>query len=331
MASTASPALNSRTVRILSAPVALGQDTHGVEEGPDALIGAGLAQQISQLGWNVAEVRAIDSKNLHSNSPEGMLPAHQSGLKIKFPTALGTACGELAELARQSAQADEFVLTLGGDHSIAIGSIGGALLARPKLGVIWVDAHGDFNTPETSPSGHIHGMPLAFLTGLMQKYSLPSFAWLKNFLSQNQLVLVGIRSIDEDERKLMKSWGAHVFTMTEIDRYGIGEVMARAKDILLKSGNRPLHLSYDIDAVDPHFAPSTGTKVRGGLNYREAHFIAEDLASTGHLVGMDLVEINPRLGYLDPSFKSQEQASSTNLTVEIGLELIASALGKRIY
>jgi arginase len=204
--------------------------------------------------------------------------------------------------------------------------VGGSLLSKPDLGVIWVDAHGDFNTPATSPSGNIHGMPLAFLSGLMRSYSLPSFDWLKNYLDPSQLVLVGIRSIDAEERTLMKSLGVNVFSMTEIDRFGIGEVMEQAKKILFKNGKRPLHLSYDIDSIDPHYAPSTGTRVRGGLNYREAHYIAEALAETGELIGMDLVEINPRLGYVDAAHRSEE-----NITVEIGLELVGSALGKRIY
>lgn len=189
-----------------------------------------------------------------------------------------------------------------------------------------MDAHGDFNTPATSPSGNIHGMPLSFLTGQMKRYKIPSFDWLTNNLTPNQLVLIGIRSIDPDERQLMKAWGVNVFSMYEIDRFGIGEVMKMAQDILLKDGDRPLHLSYDIDAVDPHFAPSTGTRVRGGLNYREAHFIAEFMSETQLLVGMDLVEINPRLGYVDPVHREEE-----NVTVQIGLELISSALGKRIY
>ncbi len=318
--------LHQKKLQIIQAPVALGQGLEGVDEGPRSLLEHGLIEQIHALGWSVVANTQIDTHNLVWNSPAGALPAHQSGLKIKFPKELGEACHDLATLTQASNQAEHFTLTLGGDHSIAIGSIGGALLARPNLGVIWVDAHGDFNTPESSPSGNIHGMPLAFLSGHMKKYSLPSFEWLKNFLSPDQLVLVGIRSIDTEERTLMKKWGAHVFTMTEVDRYGIGEVMERAKNVLFKNGSRPLHLSYDIDAVDPHFAPSTGTRVRGGLNYREAHYIAESTAETGHLVGMDLVEINPRLGYVDPAHRSEE-----NITIEIGLELISSALGKRIY
>lgn len=318
--------LSSQTVNIVSAPIALGQGLEGVDEAPGILMQNGLVELIESIGWKFGGVSEVDIHDLRWNSPEADIPAFQKGHQIKLPNELGDACRELAAFTKTSADENSFTLTLGGDHSIAIGSIGGALLSKPDLGVIWVDAHADFNTPETSPSGNIHGMPLAFLSGLMKHYAIPSFDWLENYLKPDQLVLVGIRSIDPEERALMKAWGAHVFTMTEIDRYGIGGVMERAKEILFKKGERPIHLSYDIDAVDPHFAPSTGTKVRGGLNYREAHYIAEDLAQTQALVGMDLVEINPRLGYLDPGFMKEH-----NPTVEIGLELIASALGKRIY
>ena len=318
--------LKSPVLNLIQAPVALGQDLEGVDEGPGFLIQNGLIELIEGLGWKVKSNVEINHPQLKWNSPHAPLPAHQQGVNIKFPIELGETCRQIAELAKQSNDKQAFTLTLGGDHSIAIGSIGGALLSRPNLGVIWVDAHGDFNTPETSPSGNIHGMPLSFLAGLMKHYSISSFDWLKNFLSPEQLVLIGIRSLDAEEKILMKSWGVTVFSMTEIDRYGIGGVMDRAKEILFKNGERPLHLSYDIDSVDPHFAPSTGTRVRGGLNYREAHYIAEAAAETGVLVGMDLVEINPRLGYLDPALRSEK-----NITVEIGLELIGSALGKRIY
>ncbi len=318
--------LNSRTLNIIQAPIALGQTLLGVDEAPRILLQNGLIAHIESQGWNIGRVSEVDIRNLKWNSPHALLPAHQRGLNIKFPVELGEACSEIAEQSQASHREKAFTLTLGGDHSIAIGSIGGALLERPDLGVIWVDAHGDFNTPETSPSGNIHGMPLSFLTGFMKRYSFSDFDWLKNFLSPQQLVLIGIRSIDPEERQLMKSWGVNVFSMTEVDRYGIGGVMDRALDILFKNGKRPLHLSYDIDSIDPHFAPSTGTRVRGGLNYREAHYIAESLAETNSLVGMDLVEINPRLGFVDVAHREDK-----NITVEIGIELITSALGKKIY
>lgn len=312
--------IKSKNLSLIQAPIALGQGFKGVDQAPQLLLKSGLIGLIESLGWSVKNNQVVDPHNLKWNSPQGLLPAHQLGAKIKFPKELGEACADLSLFSEAAHREKQFALTLGGDHSIAIGSVEGALKARPNLGVIWVDAHGDFNTPETSPSGNIHGMPLSFLAGHMQKYKLPSFSWITHFLKPEQLVLIGIRSIDSEERKLMKKWGANVFTMTEIDRYGIGGVMEMAKKILFKKGKRPVHLSYDIDAVDPHFAPATGTKVRGGLNYREAHYIAEYAASLETLVSMDLVEINPTFGQV-----------SKNETIELGLELIGSALGKKIY
>jgi arginase len=307
----------NKSLNLTLAPIALGQGLEGVDEAPEILLRSGLREQIAELGFKIQKETQVKSGPLTWNSPLGHLPAHQQGHKIKFPTELGQACVEIANSVEQALQQGSFSLTLGGDHSIAIGSVGGALRAAPDLGVIWVDAHADFNTPETSPSGNIHGMPLSFLTGAMQDYGLQSFSWLRDFLSSNQIVWIGLRSIDPEERKRLRQFGARVFTMTEVDRYGIGGVMEQALHFL---GSRPLYLSYDIDSLDPHFAPSTGTRVRGGLNYREAHYLAESVAETGRLVGMDLVEINPRLGPVE-----------STLTTEIGLELIASALGKRIY
>lgn len=323
------PYIKQKKLNLIQAPVAIGQSLEGVEEAPEILLENGLVDLITELGWSVQDQKKISAYDLHWNSPEGLIPAHQKGINILFPTPLGKACEDLSKLTKQSYDSGCFTLTLGGDHSIAIGSIGGALKSKPDLGIIWVDAHGDFNTPETSPSGNIHGMPLSFLSGLMKGYSLESFKWLDHFLKPEQLVLVGIRSIDPEERQVMKNWGAKVFTMSEVDQYGIGRVMDMAMEHLNSTGKRPVHVSYDIDSVDPHFAPSTGTRVRGGLNYREAHYIVEHLARTEQLVGMDLVEINPRLGYVDPA--QHKTNNSTNITVEIGLELIASALGKRIY
>lgn len=307
--------LPEKEISLIQAPLSLGQSLAGVHEAPKALIQHGLQTQVESLGWKITDTQTLDVNNQVSKIP---LPAHQQGIRIKFPNELGKACQDLSQMTAQTAAQKKFALTLGGDHSIAIGSIGGMLSQWKDLGVIWVDAHGDFNTPQTSPSGNIHGMPLAFLTGQMKKYPLKSFEWLKTFVPIDRLVLIGIRSIDDEERVLMKSVGVNVFSMTEIDRWGIGGVMERAFEILFKNGKIPLHLSYDIDAVDPHYAPSTGTRVRGGLNYREAHYIAEACAESRSLVGMDLVEINPQL-------------ESNSLTVEVGLELIGSALGKRIY
>lgn len=207
---------------------------------------------------------------------------------------VGAATQLLMERTYTAAAAGKFVLSLGGDHSIAIGSLAGVLKARPDTGIIWVDAHCDVNTPITSASGNIHGMVLALLMGLVDPRTMPGFDWLTGHrpLRPEQLVYIGIRDVDPPEAAVLREKGIKAYSMYHVDKYGIGKVMEMALDHICGGGDRrPLHLSYDIDACDPGIAPSTGTAVRGGLTFREAHFIAEDIAATGQLGSMDLVEV----------------------------------------
>ncbi len=298
-----------KTVAIVGAPIALGQKLPGIEKTPDLLRNAGLQKTIESFGWKVEDHGNID---LHKNQ------------------SLGLVCKHIADTVEVLAQKGRFCLTVGGDHSIAFGSISGILRARPEAAIVWVDAHGDINTPLTSPSGNLHGMPLAGLLGLIESATLPGFEWLRHILTPDRIALVGVRSLDPPERAIIRKLGIQVFTMYEIDRYGIGQVMDMALKKINPKGNRPLHLSLDIDALDPYIAPNTGTKERGGLTYREAHFIAEALAETNRLSSMDLVEINSEVIplYLQGSAKYTHE--EINPTIELGLELIASALGKRI-
>lgn len=218
----------------------------------------------------------------------------------------------------------KFCLVLGGDHTIGGGSLAGALKARPNTGCIWVDAHADINTPMVSPSGNIHGMPISFLVdGLVDHNTVPGFEWMAEVPRLNpskQLVYVGLRDIDSGERKLIRDLGIKAFTMQDVDRYGIGRTMEMAIEHLNKDERRPIHMSYDIDAVDPVVAPSTGTTVRGGLSWREAMYIAESVAETGSLCSLDMVEVNPLL----------VPGQGAAITIEMALELIASALGNKI-
>jgi arginase len=232
---------------------------------------------------------------------------------------MGRACELIAQQTRAIAQSQQFCLTLGGDHSIAAGSLSGLLQAHPDLAVVWVDAHGDYNTPDTSPSGNFHGMPLAALTGAFPLADAPGFDFFSAALPPERVALVGVRSLDPGEQQLLLDRGLHVFTMSEIDRYGIGRVMEAALAAVAPDGTAPLHLSLDIDALDPSIAPATGTRVAGGLTYREAHFIAEAMAETGRLVSMDLVEVNPQLA-----------TAEADPTLHLAIELVESALGKRI-
>ncbi|MBN9392590.1 MAG: arginase [Chloroflexi bacterium] len=329
-------------VSIIGAPLALGQSKPGVGLAPAALRKAGLVEALTQLGHSV-----LDEGDLHFPSgtlheakveiPEAEFDGPRRNLfeegdttttmlsasvtHVKYAREVGESCRIISEKVAERAKAGDFCLTLGGDHSIALGSIPGILTARPDTALIWVDAHGDFNTPETSPSGNMHGMPLAMVLGYAS-LKLPQFAWLQNEelrkLTPDRVALVGVRSLDAGERHLLRDAGVNVYSMSEIDRYGIGQVMDRAMTAINGDGRRTFHVSFDIDSIDPSEAPGTGTLVKGGLTYREAHAILEMVAETGLLTSLDLAEVNPELDL-------------NGQTTALGVELIASALGKSIY
>lgn len=307
-----------KTVSIIGAPMVYGQPLLGPEQGPKMLRAAGLHDAIKKLGWRVDERGDLDldSKGTeHRVVYEGEGQAHNS-------TEVGNGNKKLATEITKCAEKGRLVLTLGGDHSIGIGTLAGMLRQFPDLGVVWVDAHADINTPRTSGSGNMHGMPLSFILGLWDPTTVPGLAWLKDFpkLNPKNLVYIGLRDVDKGERDLIHEHKIAAFTMSHIDRYGIGGVMKMATDYL---GDRPLHLSYDIDACDPSIAPCTGTLVRGGLTFREAHYVAEHVAETGRLVSMDMVEVNPQ-------FSEDNVRTDAADTANLGLQLIASALGNSI-
>jgi arginase len=209
-------------------------------------------------------------------------------------------------------------VVLGGDHSIALGSVAGAARDR-SLGLIWLDAHGDFNTHQTTPSGNIHGMPLAALCGYGDERLVTLGGMLEGGprISPQNVAIVGVRDLDPAERDLMREAGVTVYSMEAVDRYGIGEVIRRAIDIAVR-GTGGIYVSLDLDVVDPMYAPGVGTPVPGGLTYREAHLAAEMLAETGQVVGLDLVEVNPIL-------------DRSNASADLAVELALSALGKRVW
>ena len=245
---------------------------------------------------------------------------------LSFSFSLPTA---KSDKVQEKINSGYFPLILGGDHSIGIGSLTGILNARPNTGIIWVDAHADLNTPATSGSGNMHGMPIGLLLDhrggptTVDHASLPNFEFLVDGprLPPESIVYVGLRDVDPMERTMIRDLGIKAYTMYDIDHYGIGAVMDKALDYLLKDDpSRPLHLSYDIDAVDPMLAPATGTKVRGGLTYREAHFVAEAVAQSGNLASAEIVEVNPSLSDSD---------GATD-TFELGLQIVTSFMGKSI-
>lgn len=267
---------------------------------------------------------------------------HSSGGKPK-EVVNGQLVGVGIELVHNAARAavsdGEFLLTVGGDHSIAAGSISALYAAYPEMAVVWVDAHADANTPESSPSMHYHGMPAAHLLGWFESRCerpapIAGFEWFPNggVMDESRLAFIGLRDIDAEEGRMLRDSNVHVYTMREVDKYGIARVIEMALKAVDPNGRRPLHLSLDVDAVDPHYAPGTGTCARGGLTYREIHYVCEEMAETGRLVGMDLVEINPGL---DPPPPARQHGDNADLaraspTVSLGVELALSALGKTI-
>ena len=281
-----------------------------------ALIESGLAEQLKDdLEYNIH----FDNK-VHSY--DELLPSSDPDHRgMKKPRAVSAVTQALSQQVYDHAKEGRFVLTLGGDHSIAIGTISGTAKAiRERLGrdmaVIWVDAHADINTPETSDSGNIHGMPVAFLTGLASDKPGAPFGWIKDEhrVSVKKIVYIGLRDVDRGEKKILRENGIKAFSMHDIDRHGIGKVMDMALGWI--GSDTPIHLSFDIDALDPRFAPSTGTAVRGGLTLREGDFIAECVHETGSLVALDLVEVNPSL--------EEEGAAET---VRSGVSIVRCALG----
>lgn len=304
-------------VSIIGAPTSLGQRLAGAAKGPTALRFAGLENAIADLGYTVTDMGDAVIPSPTTKDPSSAFAGRNS-------YAVGTGNRNIADMAEKASQAGNFVLTLGGDHSVAMGSIAGIMAARPDLGVVWVDAHADINEPSTSSSGNIHGMPLSFLMRLFDPMEVPGCGWLGDarypVLTPDRVVYVGLRDLDTPEQLVIRNLGIRAFTMSDVDRYGIGEVMERAIHHLTSKVRRPLHLSFDIDAVDPAVAPSTGTTVPGGLTFREAHYVCEAVASTGLLGSMDIVEINPDL----------VPGSGAMATVKLGIHLVASALGKSV-
>lgn len=314
------------TVSIIGAPMIHGQPFVGTNFGPTLLREAGLHQNLTKLGWRIEDMQDIDFKNLISSNDQPGNHIHDMS-NAKNSLFVGKGCEILADMVEQKATENKFPLILGGDHSVAMGSLAGVLSARPNTGVLWIDAHADLNTPDTSETGNMHGMPLGMLIEEMgvDHSKFPGCEWLAKDgaprLKPDSLVYIGLRDVDDEERKAIRELGIMAFTMFDIDRYGIGKVMDMSIHHLLKNDRyRPLHLSYDIDAVDPSLAPATGTSVLGGLSFREAHYVAEAAVATGLLASADLVELNPTL----------TDGRGATETADIGLHLLSSMMGKNI-
>ena len=298
-------------VHLIGVPLDMGGSRRGVDMGPSAFRIAGLREQIATLGRTV-----VDRGDLPSPIPE--TKKHGDPTK-KFIREIAKVCDRLYQVARASIEEGAIPIVLGGDHSLAAGSVAAssahARAADKPLGLLWIDAHGDMNTPASTPSGNVHGMPLAALLG-PEPAELSSIGGFSPTVLPQHTVLLGVRNLDEREKVLVRDSGVHVFTMKDIDRIGVAAIATEAL-AAVTSGTAGIHVSFDLDVCDPAIAPGVGTPVKGGLNYREAHLLMEMIAESGGLMALDLVEVNPTLDI-------------RNTTAELGTELALSALGMRI-
>lgn len=282
----------------------LGQSRRGVDMGPSAIRYARFHETLEELGYTVS-----DFGNARTPIPETV---ERNGNPQRLG-AIREVCSEIAAQTEKMVADGLFPIVLGGDHSVSIGTVSGAASAG-RTGVIWLDAHADFNTPETSPSGNVHGMPLATLAGRGHP-DLVGIGGSGQKVRPEDIVIVGLRSVDREEQRLLREAGVHVYTMKEIDAYGVARVVRRAIEDLSRLDR--VHLSFDLDALDPEIAPGVGTPVRGGLSYREAHLVMELINESGIITSLDVVEVNPIL-------------DARNGTAELAVELVASLMGRQI-
>ena len=291
-------------VAVIGAGLDLGAGRRGVDMGPSAIRYAGLDERVAQLGRRVEDWGDVETAVLEATEVVDE--------RMRYLPQIKATCERIAALVARASEEDYLPLVLGGDHSVALGSLGGMARAHGPGGVLWLDAHGDLNRPETSPSGNVHGMPLAAALGVAgpefesNEYPLPAV---------DRVALVGVRSLDPGERELLAELDACVFTMSDLDRQGVEPAIREALEHVTGAGF--VHVSLDMDVLDPDVAPGVGTPVRGGLSYREAHLALELVAEADVLSSLEVVEVNPIL-------------DRENETAQLAVELVASALGARI-
>jgi arginase len=302
-------------IEIIGVPLDLGAGRRGVDMGPSAIRYAGLSEKLRELGHKVE-----DKENIDTPIAEAIKIGYSNA---KYLSEVRGVCKKLSEGVESTLISGKFPVVLGGDHSIAIGTLAGVYKAGRKkkgenaeCGVVWLDAHGDFNTPDITPSGNIHGMSLALSAGQGSKW-FPSPSWPKRSVDPGRISIVGARQLDRDEQSNLKKTGVHVFSMADIDRFGMKSVMTDAIDLSSGGGQDKIHVSVDMDVVDPTDAPGVGTPVRGGVTYREAHLAMEMLYEAQVMRSLEVVEVNPIL-------------DQQNATAELAVELILSAMGKKI-
>jgi arginase len=301
----------SAQIAIIGAPLDLGANRRGVDMGPSAIRVANLGPRLASLGYQIE-----DWGNVAVEQPER---APQGPANARYLPQIAETCRRLARAVEQAMARGQIPLVLGGDHSVAIGTIAGVSRhfrkRKARIGVIWLDAHPDMNTPQTSPSGNVHGMPLACSIGMGPRPLTHIYGYAPKVDPKN-VAIIGLRDVDLLEKPHVKRSGVRAITMRDIDERGMRAIMAEALEIAM-AGTEGFHVSLDMDSVDPQEAPGVGTPVRGGLNYREAHLAMEMICDSGRMVSMEVVEVNPVI-------------DEANRTAVLAVELVMSALGKRI-
>ena len=303
--------VTERTVRIVGVPMDLGASRRGTDMGPSALRIAGLGAELRRMGYTVAREEDIHVPSMETGSEEDV--------NARFKPQILNVCTRLSATVQSILANGDFPLVLGGDHSIAMGTIAGVAAYHRKqdeaIGLIWFDAHGDMNIPGVSPSGNIHGMPLAHVLGRGDE-ELANIAGFSPKVDAKNVALIGVRDIDAGERKIIRESGIHAYSMREIDERGMAAVSREALDFV-NDGTAGFHISFDVDGLDPAVIPGSGTLVPGGVNFREAHLLLEYCSDNGGLLSLEVVELNP---FLDQG----------NVSAERTLALITSAMGKSI-
>jgi arginase len=293
-------------VAVIGAALDLGQGRRGVDMGPSAIRYAGLASRLSALGYEVLD---------HGNVPAPVVESVElRDHEARYLPEVKATCERIALLVDDAVRGGAIPLVLGGDHSVGLGTLGGMWRVHGPGGVLWIDAHGDLNTPQTSPSGNVHGMVLAAAIGLGDG-AFETGSWSLPLVDPGRVALVGVRSLDDGERARLRELDAKIFTMSEVDRLGLERCVRESLTHIAGPGF--VHVSLDMDVVDPAYAPGVGTPVRGGLSYREAHLAMELVAEAGVMSSLDVVEVNPIL-------------DRENQTAALAVELVASAFGERI-
>jgi arginase len=294
-------------IDLIGCPMDLGQMRRGVDMGPSALRAAHLERRIEALGHNLNDLGDIDVPEVETRKLRNP--------QLRYVDEIVSACGKLAKKVEKSARNGNFPIILGGDHSIVMGTMAGLVKAKGPQGIIYIDAHGDFNTSETSPSGNIHGMGLAACLGLGDK-KLCNIGGVNPKVKPENVALIGVRDLDREERALIKKSDIYVATMRDIDEKGMGRIVKEAIE-RAKSRTKGVHVTFDVDVLDPSEAPGTGTPVTGGLTMREAHLAMELFSERNVATSFELVEVNPLL-------------DTGNRTAELSVGLVESLLGKTI-